>query len=236
MSRAPRHSSAHPCQVSCRGGTDAPPSVSSQIPDRGNQALASCGLHCSVGRDEFTGRGVDPQHVALYVGQVTVSRETDRRHHPHEGNRDSMVLAASCRRRQDHDEKTEREGTAAGQAAYRGDPRQDCDQRLHARRVRSRHREGRGVVAKYELDPGSFRWPPRPSTPFGSGSSGSKPLKQPQAAVPSRGKGIGKLAERLIVEHSDWTYRRIAEEVNARIEGARASEKSVRWYASRMRR
>lgn len=32
------------------------------------------------------------------------------------------------------------------------------------------------------------------------------------------------------------TYRRIAEEVNRQIEGAHSSEKSVRWYASRMRR
>lgn len=92
------------------------------------------------------------------------------------------------------------------------------------------------LVAKYELDPGSFRWPPRPSTLFGSGTSGPKPPKQPPAAVSSRGKGIGRLAERLIVEQLDWTYRRIAEEVNAQIEGARASEKSVRWYASKMRR
>jgi len=92
------------------------------------------------------------------------------------------------------------------------------------------------LVAKYKLDPGAFRWPPRPSTPFGSARSGPASSKQPQAAVPSRGKGIGRLAEWLIVEHPDWTYRRIAEEVNARIEGARASEKSVRWYASRMRK
>lgn len=92
------------------------------------------------------------------------------------------------------------------------------------------------LVTKYELDPGSFRWPPRPSTLFGSASLGPKPPKQPPAAASSRGKGIGRLAERLIVEHPDWTYRRIAEEVNARIEGGRASEKSVRWYASRMRR
>jgi len=53
---------------------------------------------------------------------------------------------------------------------------------------------------------------------------------------PPKQPGIGRLAEWLIVEHPDWTYRRIAKEVNARIEGAKASEKSVRWYASRMRR
>lgn len=91
------------------------------------------------------------------------------------------------------------------------------------------------LVAKYKLDPDSFRWPSRPSTPFGSARSGSGASKQPQATVPSRGRGIGKLAERLIAEHPGWTYRRIAEEVNARIEGAHASDKSVRWYASRMR-
>jgi len=92
------------------------------------------------------------------------------------------------------------------------------------------------LVAKYDLDPGSFRWPPRPSTAFGSGTPGPKPPKQPQAAASSRGKGIGRLAERLIVEHPDWTYRRIADEVNSKIEGAKASEKSVRWYASKMRK
>lgn len=92
------------------------------------------------------------------------------------------------------------------------------------------------LVAKYGLDPGAFQWPSRPSTPVGSARSGPKPSKPPQAAASSRGRGIGKLAEQLIVEYSHWTYRQIAEEVNARIEGARASEKSVRWYASRMRR
>lgn len=92
------------------------------------------------------------------------------------------------------------------------------------------------LIAKYELDPAAFRWPSRPSTPFGSGMSGPKSPKQPPAAAASRGRGIGKLAERMIVEHPDWTYRRIAEEVNRLLEGAKASEKSVRWYASKMRR
>lgn len=92
------------------------------------------------------------------------------------------------------------------------------------------------LVGKYELDPDSFRWPSRPSTPFGSARSGPGASKQPSTTVPSRGRGVGRLAERLIVEHTDWTYRRIAEEVNLQIEGAKASEKSVRWYASRLRK
>lgn len=92
------------------------------------------------------------------------------------------------------------------------------------------------LVAKYELDPGSFQWPPKPSTRSDSAASGPVASKPPRTSASSRGKGIGRLAERLIVENPAWTYRRIAEEVNARIEGAKASEKSVRWYASRMRR
>ncbi|MBN9583560.1 MAG: DUF2786 domain-containing protein [Afipia sp.] len=91
------------------------------------------------------------------------------------------------------------------------------------------------LLVKYKLDPDLFRWPSRPSTPFGSARSGPASSKQPQVTVSGRGKGIGRLAERLIVEHPDWTYRRVAEEVNRQIEGATASEKSVRWYASRMR-
>lgn len=92
------------------------------------------------------------------------------------------------------------------------------------------------LTAKYELDPGSFQWPQRPSTMFGSTTSAPKHSKPPRAAASSRGSGIGRLAEQLIVEHPDWTYRRIAEEVNGRIAGASASEKSVRWYASKMRK
>ena len=60
--------------------------------------------------------------------------------------------------------------------------------------------------------------------------------KPPEAAVSSqKGLGIGLLARALIVEHPDWPYTKIAEEVNAKIVGARASEKSVRWYSYHMR-
>ncbi|WP_395698365.1 DUF2786 domain-containing protein [Methylocella sp.] len=96
--------------------------------------------------------------------------------------------------------------------------------------------KARELVKQYKLDPAAFRWPPTPSATKAEPTLESSASKQPPASAPSRGKGIGKLAERLIVEHPDWTYRRIAEEVNARIEDARASEKSVRWYASRMRK
>ena len=92
------------------------------------------------------------------------------------------------------------------------------------------------LVAKYGIDPDEFRWPPRPSTIFGSASSGPNASKPPRATASSRGKGIGRTAEALIVGHPDWTYSAIASEVNRLVDGAHASEKSVRWYASKMRR
>lgn len=97
-------------------------------------------------------------------------------------------------------------------------------------------REAHELVKQYRLDPGAFQWPQTHSVAEVEPISEPSASKQPQGPASSRGRGIGKLAERLIVEHPDWTYRRIAEEANARIEGAAASEKSVRWYASRMRK
>jgi len=92
------------------------------------------------------------------------------------------------------------------------------------------------LVAKYGIDPDEFRWPPRPSTIFGSASSGPNASKPPRAAGSGRGKGIGRTAEALIVEHLGWSYSAIAAEVNRLVDGAHATEKSVRWYASKMRR
>jgi hypothetical protein len=114
-------------------------------------------------------------------------------------------------------EKTEANGCTPGEAA-------------------AAFEKAKELVAKYKLDPAAFRWPPRSLTPFGSARSGPSVSKPPRASASGRGRGIGKLAEQLILGHADWTYRRIAAEVNDRIHGATASEKSIRWYASKMRK
>lgn len=92
------------------------------------------------------------------------------------------------------------------------------------------------LTAKYGIDPDEFRWPPRPSTQFGSASSGPGASKPPRAKSEGRSKGIGRTAEALIVEHPHWTYAAVAAEVNRLVDSAAASEKSIRWYASPMRR
>ncbi|MFO7003828.1 hypothetical protein P3C78_12015 [Pseudomonas aeruginosa] len=76
----------------------------------------------------------------------------------------------------------------------------------------------------------------------------TKPHAQPQADVteateaptetekkPS-GKGIGRLARELLMDPAGYPHAVIAEMVNAQIEGAQASAKSVRWYAHDMRK
>jgi hypothetical protein len=91
------------------------------------------------------------------------------------------------------------------------------------------------LVAKYKLDPDSFWWPQKPSAAESVPASVPKASKAPRTSISSRGLGIGKLAERLIVEHPEWSHAEIAAEVNRRLDYARATSKSVRWYASRMR-
>lgn len=76
----------------------------------------------------------------------------------------------------------------------------------------------------------------------------TEPHAQPQAdaaettEVPTEtekktsGKGIGRLARELLMDPAGYPHAVIAEMVNAQIEGAQASAKSVRWYAHEMRK
>lgn len=75
------------------------------------------------------------------------------------------------------------------------------------------------------------------SAVVGAQTEAAEAPRPPRASRSSRGGlGVGALARSLIVERPDWGYARIAREVNARIDGAHASEKSVRWYSHQMRK
>lgn len=52
----------------------------------------------------------------------------------------------------------------------------------------------------------------------------------------SSGKGIGRLAREFLMDPAGYPHALIAEMVNAQIEGAQATAKSVRWYAHDMRK
>jgi hypothetical protein len=50
-----------------------------------------------------------------------------------------------------------------------------------------------------------------------------------------RGKGVGQLARMLLMDPSGYPHALIAMMVNQQIEGATATDKSVRWYAAKIR-
>jgi len=52
----------------------------------------------------------------------------------------------------------------------------------------------------------------------------------------SRRNGVGEFACRLLMDLAGLPYKAIAEIVNDEIPGAAATDKSVRWYASKMRK
>ena len=96
------------------------------------------------------------------------------------------------------------------------------------------------VAAAKNIDLASFGQP--------QAAEVTEPHAQPQADVteatgaptetekkPS-GKGIGRLARELLMDPAGYPHGVIAEMVNAQIEGAQASAKSVRWYAHDMRK
>lgn len=76
----------------------------------------------------------------------------------------------------------------------------------------------------------------------------SEPRTEPAAAAPSadaseaaqgqkkRGLGIGELARMLLMDFRGLPHAVIAGLVNAQIAGAAATDKSVRWYAAKMRK
>lgn len=51
-----------------------------------------------------------------------------------------------------------------------------------------------------------------------------------------RGLGVGALARQLLMDPAGFPHALIAEMVNAQIDGAAATDKSVRWYANDMRK
>ena len=96
------------------------------------------------------------------------------------------------------------------------------------------------VAAAKSIDLASFGQP--------KAAEVTEPRAQPQADVTEAteaptetekkpiGKGIGRLARELLMDPAGYPHGVIAEMVNAQIEGAQASAKSVRWYAHDMRK
>lgn len=89
------------------------------------------------------------------------------------------------------------------------------------------------------IDLASFRQRSEPEVAVRDTEQQTECTEAPEATTetkPKRGKGVGDLARALIMDEAGHPYQMIAAMVNAQVDGASASAKSVAWYASKMRK
>jgi len=96
------------------------------------------------------------------------------------------------------------------------------------------------IAADKNIDVASFRRPQQPKAAVPSTQlqteATESPDAQPKTMKIPRGKGIGALARQLLMDTAGYPHALIATMVNAQIDGAQATDKSVRWYANEMRK
>ncbi|MDG2510081.1 hypothetical protein [Stenotrophomonas maltophilia] len=93
------------------------------------------------------------------------------------------------------------------------------------------------IAADKNIDLASFRRPRKPETAEERAEPKTDAAEVSEAAEKKpRGKGIGALARAILMDPAGHPHALIAEMVNAQVEGAAATAKSVRWYANDMRK
>lgn len=96
------------------------------------------------------------------------------------------------------------------------------------------------IAEAKNIDLVSFGRPQQPEVAVPSTQPQAKAIESPDAQLKTekaqRGKGIGALAKQLLMDPAGYPHRLIAAIVNAQLDGAQATDKSVRWYANDMRK
>lgn len=96
------------------------------------------------------------------------------------------------------------------------------------------------IAADKNIDIASFRRPQTPEAAMPSTQPQAEATESPDAHSETvkalRGKGIGALARQLLMDPAGYPHALIAAMVNAQVDGAQATDKSVRWYANDMRK
>lgn len=93
------------------------------------------------------------------------------------------------------------------------------------------------VAADKNIDLASFGQPKKPKAAEQRAQSRAEVAETPEATEKKpHGKGIGALARAILMDPTGYPHALVAEMVNAQIEGATATAKSVRWYANDMRK
>lgn len=96
------------------------------------------------------------------------------------------------------------------------------------------------IAADKKLDLASFGRPQQPEAAVPSTQPQAEAIEsqdaQPETVKAMRGKGIGVLARQFLMDPAGYPHALIAAMVNAQLDGAQATDKSVRWYANDMRK
>jgi len=93
------------------------------------------------------------------------------------------------------------------------------------------------IAADKNIDLASFGRPQQPEAAVPSTQPQAEATEAPKATeAKQRGKGIGALARQILMDPVGYPHGLIAAMVNAQVEGAQATDKSVRWYANDMRK
>lgn len=94
----------------------------------------------------------------------------------------------------------------------------------------------RSIAEAKNLDLRSLGQPEKPEATAAAATPSTKAAEGPDTARKKRGLGVGELARTLLMHPAGYPHAHIAEMVNAQIQGAHATAKSVRWYACEMRK
>lgn len=93
------------------------------------------------------------------------------------------------------------------------------------------------IAADKNIDLGSSGRPKKPEVAEERAEPKANAAEMPEATEKKpQGKGIGALARAILMDPAGHPHALIAEMVNAQIDGAAATAKSVRWYANDMRK
>ena len=88
-----------------------------------------------------------------------------------------------------------------------------------------------------DLDLATFRQPESPEVAAMVTQPRTKVSEAPKATRKTlQGKGIGLLARSILMDSAGYPHAVVAEMVNAQIQGAKTTAKSIRWYACDMRK
>lgn len=93
------------------------------------------------------------------------------------------------------------------------------------------------IAADKNIDLSSSGQPKKPKATAKRAEPKAEAAESPEATEKKpRGLGVGRLARELLLYETGYPHAVIADVINDRIPGARATAKSVRWYANAMRK